>query len=203
MVDDLAEGASRLKVCVFCGSSMGHHSIYHQAAAELGRAIAERQQILVYGGGRIGLMGLLADAALAAGGRVIGVIPEFLATKEISHPGVTETYTVSSMHIRKAMMADLADQFIALPGGLGTYDEFCEIATWAQLGLHTKPIGLLNLNGFFDGMIQQIERAVADGFCRAEHRQLFLVDDHVERLLTALQNFRPPQLPKWIGPEQR
>lgn len=148
------------------------------------------------------MMGVIADAALASKGTVIGVIPEFLSTKEIAHEGVTEMHTVSSMHVRKAFMAERADAFLALPGGLGTYDEFCEIVTWAQLGLHSKPIGLLNLKGFFDGLIQQIERAVTEGFCQSEHRELFVVDDDPDRLLAAIDSYQAPRVAKWLKPGQ-
>ncbi len=190
------------RICVFCGSSLGKNTIYREGAARMGRAIACRGKVVIYGGGRVGLMGVVADAALAAGGTVIGVIPEFLSTKEIAHEGVTKMHTVPSMHVRKALMAEQSDAFLALPGGLGTYDEFCEIVTWAQLGLHSKPIGLLNLNRFFDGMILQIERAVDDGFCRPEHRELFLVDDDPDRLLAALDTYVAPDVAKWLEPGQ-
>lgn len=191
-----------LHVCVFCGSNTGFDPAYAQVATHFGRLIAERNAVLVYGGGRVGLMGLVADAALSAGGRVIGVIPEFLDTREIAHAGVTELIRSTSMHTRKAKMVELSDQFVALPGGLGTFDEFCEIVTWAQLGLHGKPVGLLNVRGYFDGLIAQIERSVADGFCREEHQRLFLVDEDGPRLLQALETFQPPQMRKWIAPDQ-
>ncbi|MDX1967309.1 MAG: TIGR00730 family Rossman fold protein [Planctomycetaceae bacterium] len=196
------EAFAHRRICVFCGSSLGVDPAYREAAAHLGRAIAERGNTVIYGGGRVGLMGVVADAALSSHGTVIGVIPEFLSTKEIAHEGVTEMHTVPSMHVRKAYMAERADAFLALPGGLGTYDEFCEIVTWAQLGLHSKPIGLLNLKGFFDGLILQIERAVAEGFCRPEHRELFLVDDNPDRLLAAIESFEAPKVAKWLKPGQ-
>jgi uncharacterized protein (TIGR00730 family) len=153
---------------------------------------------IVYGGGSVGLMGVVADAALTAGGKVIGVIPEFLATRELLHTGLTELHVVSSMHTRKAMMADLADAFVALPGGLGTFEELFEVMTWAQLGLHQKPIGLLNSRGFFAGFLAQVDRAITDGFCRQEHRELFVVDEEPARLLSQMGSYTPPLLPKWV-----
>lgn len=190
------------RLCVFCGSSIGRGETYRQIATELGTALVQRHCSLVYGGGRVGLMGVVTDAVLARGGSVLGVIPEFLASKEIMHPGVTELYTVKTMHERKALMAEKSDGFIAIPGGLGTYDEFCEIVTWAQLGLQAKPIGMLNVNGFFDGLLQQIDRAIADEFCKPEHRQLFVVADAVEPLLNAMEAYQPPLVSKWLQPGQ-
>lgn len=155
---------------------------------------------MVYGGGRIGLMGRVADAVLAGGGTVIGVIPEALSGKEIAHSGLTELRIVRSMHERKAMMADLADAFIALPGGFGTLDELCEILTWVQLGLHHKAVGLLNVEGFFDPLLAMLDHAVGEGFLRLEHRAVLHVDNDPERLLQTVLSAEPTQLKKWIGP---
>lgn len=186
------------RLCVFCGSSVGKHPDDAASAATFARLCVAQGAEVIYGGGSIGLMGIVADAALAAGGKVIGVIPEFLATRELRHDGLTELHVVSSMHTRKAMMADLADGFVALPGGLGTFEELFEVLTWAQLGLHQKPIGLLNPRNFFAGFLLQIERAIQDGFCRPEHRELFVVDDDPARLLARMQAYQPPALPKWV-----
>ena len=186
------------RLCVFCGSSAGNDPVFAAAARELGAAIARKGGGLIYGAGNVGLMGVLADAALAAEGEVIGVIPEALVAKELAHCGLTELHIVASMHERKALMADLADGFVALPGGFGTLDEFCEILTWGQLGLHRKPCGLLNVAGFFDPFLQQVERAVTNGFVRAEHQGLFVVEAAPKKLLQRLTKFTPPKVAKWI-----
>jgi uncharacterized protein (TIGR00730 family) len=185
-------------VCVFCGSNVGLRPEYAEAAREVGRLLAQRGLRLIYGGGGIGLMGAMADAALAEGGEVIGVIPQMLLEKELGHGQVTELHVVTSMHERKAMMAELADAFVALPGGIGTLEELCEILTWSQLGLHRKPCGILNTLGYFEGLLQMLSRAVSDGFLRREHFQLFAVGDTPTELLTALDQFQLPELPKWI-----
>jgi uncharacterized protein (TIGR00730 family) len=175
---------------------------YRNAAEGLGRLLAERSLRLVYGGGSLGLMGALADASLDAGGRVIGVIPEAMAGLEVAHNGLSELRVTPSMHARKALMAELADAFVALPGGLGTFDELFEIVTWAQLGIHRKPIGLLNVAGYFDALIRLVEHAVAEGFVRLQHRELLLVGDAAGQLLERLARFEPgPSVPKWIRPE--
>lgn len=176
--------------------------MFATAARELGAAIARKGWGLVYGAGNVGLMGVLADAVLAAEGEVIGVIPEALVAKELAHRGLTELHIVASMHERKALMAELADGFVAMPGGFGTLDEFCEILTWAQLGLHRKPCGLLNVAGYFDPLLQQMERAVAAGFVRAEHRDLFVVETEPKKLLQRLVKFTPPKVEKWIRAEE-
>jgi uncharacterized protein (TIGR00730 family) len=173
------------------------------AAETVGRALARDDIELIYGGGNVGLMGILADAALAAGGRVTGVIPQFLLAKELGHRGVTDLRIVATMHERKALMADLSDGFLALPGGFGTLDEFCEILTWGQLGLHTKPCGLLNVAGFYDPFLAQIDRAVHDRLVRSEHRNLILVDDAVDNLLARMRHQRPVETPKWMDREVR
>jgi uncharacterized protein (TIGR00730 family) len=173
-------------VCVFCGSSAGNVEDFTNAARGFGRALAERRLELVYGGGGVGLMGILADAALAAGGRVRGVIPHWLAAREVAHAGLTELSIVESMHARKARMAELADAFVALPGGLGTFDELFEIATWSQLGLHAKPVGVLEVADYFDPFREMLERAVSFGFVRPEHAAMFQFDRDPERLLDVL-----------------
>jgi len=186
------------RVCVFCGSSLGAGSDYLAAARNLGRVLAERGITLVYGGGSIGLMGALADSALSAGGRVIGVIPDALSATEVAHRGLSELRVTESMHARKAMMEDLSDAFVALPGGLGTFDELFEILTWAQLGIHRKPVGLINVAGYFDGLIRLLEHAVAEGFVRREHRELLLVGEDPASLLQRLAGHRPRWVPKWV-----
>ncbi|HTQ03337.1 MAG TPA: TIGR00730 family Rossman fold protein [Polyangiaceae bacterium] len=173
-------------LCVFCGSQSGHEPKFAAAARTLGALLAERQTTLIYGGGHAGLMGALADAALAGGGRVVGVIPTGLVERELAHPGLTERHVVSSMHERKALMARLARAFLALPGGLGTLDELFEIWTWAQLRFHSKPIGLLNVDGFFEPLLELTRRIVGAGFARPESLELVLVDDDPERVLARL-----------------
>lgn len=190
------------RVCVFCGSSRGTRADYGKAAEAIGRALARRGIGLVYGGGRVGLMGALADAVLASGGEVIGVIPASLVAKELAHRGVADLRVVDSMHQRKALMADLSDAFVALPGGYGTLEEFCEVLTWSQLGLHSKPCGILNVAGFYDTLLALFDYAVSEAFVRPEHRELFVVDQEPERLLDRLADFRPPTLEKWIDREE-
>lgn len=190
-------------ICVFCGSSAGSDEAYAHATQLFGAAIARRGLTLVYGGGNVGLMGIVADSALAHGGKVIGVIPQALVKRELAHRGLTELHVVNSMHERKALMADLADGFVALPGGFGTLDEFCEIVTWAQLGLHAKPCGVLNVKSFFDPFLAQIDRAVAEQFVQPEHRALLLVEESPESLLERMPQFQPPKVQKWIGRDSR
>lgn len=168
----------------------------------MGRELARRGIGLVYGGGNIGLMGVVADSALAAGGEVIGVIPEALMARELGHEGVTELKVVRSMHERKALMAELSDGFIALPGGFGTLEEFCEILTWSQLGIHPKPCGILNINGYFDQLLAFFDRSVSEGFVRSEHRALVLVGEEPGALLDEMIGFRQPQVHKWIGRDE-
>lgn len=179
------------RYCVFCGSSAGRRPLYADAARALGAEFVRRGIGLVYGGGKVGLMGVLADAVLAEGGRVIGVIPHRLRTVELAHEGLTELRVVDSMHARKALMADLSDGFIALPGGLGTFEELLEIATWGQLRLHAKPVGLLNVAGFFDPLLATLDHSVAEGFLRAEHRALLIVRGEIDALLETMAGFRP------------
>lgn len=175
-----------MRVCVFCGSREGDRPLYRDAAAELGTLIARAGHGVVYGGGNIGLMGIIADAALAAGGEVIGVIPRHLLDREVAHGDLSTLHVVGSMHERKALMAELADVFVAAPGGFGTLDELCEILTWAQLGLHRKPCGLLNTAGYFDPLLAMFDHAVREGFLSAAHRQLMPSEQHAQRLLDRL-----------------
>lgn len=191
------------RICVFCGSNAGNKPVYADAARQTGAALARRKLTLVYGGGQIGLMGTVADGALAAGGEVIGVIPKALATKELAHTGLTELRVVKTMHERKALMAELSDGFIALPGAFGTLDEFCEILTWAQLGLHANPCGVLNIENYFDPLLEQLDRAVAEGFLKAQHRALVLKADRADDLLDQFERYTPQKIDKWIDEEDR
>ncbi len=191
-------------VCVFCGSATGANPLYAQAARELGRALAARKFGLVYGGGRVGLMGEVASAALAAGGTVVGVIPHSLALKEIAQEDCTELVVVNTMHDRKALMADRSDAFVAMPGGYGTCDELFEILTWAQLGIHRKPVAVLNTSGFFTPLFAWLDHIVSEGLLRPKHRELLLVADTVPGLLDALASWAPPEpTTKWVEPEER
>lgn len=190
-------------LCVFCGSSPGVDPIHGAAARALGDALGRAGIDLVYGGGHVGLMGMVADAVLAAGGRVTGVIPKALADLEVAHQGLTELHIVRSMHERKALMADLSDGFIALSGGIGTFEELFEIWTWGQLGDHRKPVALLNIAGFYDKLISFVDDVVAAGFLRAAHREMLMVGADPQALVARMRNYRPPQLEKWIGREQR
>ncbi len=191
------------RICVFCGSSVGSRPQYAAAARELGRMLAERGLGVVFGGGKVGLMGVLADAALAAGGEVLGVIPEALVAREIGHNGLTTLHVVRSMHQRKTLMADLADAFIALPGGYGTFEEFFEAVTWTQLGIHTKPCGLLNVDGYYDALLALLGRAVADGFIHEKNRQLVIDAPDVPTLLQKLEAIRPAAAELGIGKAER
>jgi uncharacterized protein (TIGR00730 family) len=186
------------RVCVFTGSSAGVRVEYRNAAAALGQSLAARGMGIVYGGARVGLMGAVADAALRAGGEVIGVIPRALVAKEVAHTGLTDLRVVGSMHERKALMSDLSDAFIAAPGGLGTLEELFEILTWAQLGLHQKPCGLLNAQGYFDPLLSFIDHSINEGFVQPEYRRLIVVADAAEPLLDLLAGQTPPRVEKWI-----
>jgi uncharacterized protein (TIGR00730 family) len=190
------------RVCVFAGSNAGVRAEYREAAAALGRMLAERGLALVYGGAHVGLMGAVADAVLASGGRVTGVIPESLVAKEVAHGGLTELLVVSSMHQRKALMSDLADAFIALPGGWGTWEEFFEMLTWAQLGLHRKACGLLNILGYFDPLLSFVDHSIREGFVKREYRSMICVDTAPDALLDRLVAYQPPTVQKWIEREQ-
>ena len=185
-------------ICVFCGSNPGRRREYLSVVGELGRGLAGRGLRVVYGGAAVGAMGALADAAMAAGGEVIGVIPRALVDAEIAHAGLTDLRVVGSMHERKATMAELADGFIALPGGLGTLDELAEVTTWAQLGLHAKPIGLLDPLGYFDLLLRFLDHAVDERFLRPEHRTLLLREAAVGPLLDAMAGWMPTTVAKWV-----
>ncbi len=192
------------RICVFCGSSPGARSAYLKAAQRLGELLAERKIGMVFGGGCVGLMGAAADAALAKGGEVIGVIPDSLLRREIGHRGVTKLHVVKSMHERKALMADLSDAFIALPGGYGTLEEFAEVVTWSQLGIQVKPCGLLNVEGYWDGLLKFLDHAVDEQFVRPENSQLILVATSPESMLERLVEWTPPaHVEKWLGREKR
>ncbi len=186
------------RVCVYCGSSPGARRAYRAAADALGRLIGERGLELVYGGGHVGLMGAVADGTLAAGGRVTGVIPRALMDRELGHVGVTDLRIVADMHERKMTMAGLADAFVALPGGWGTLEELTEMLTWLQLGIHAKPIGLLNVDGYFDGFLAFAEHMIAERFVREEHRALLSVEVEPAALLDRLTRPVPPPLDKWV-----
>ena len=190
-------------VSVFCGSSFGSSPEYAAAARKLGRALAEQRITLVYGGGNVGLMGELADAALAGGGEVIGVIPHGLAVKELAHEGATKMHVVDTMHERKALMADLCDASLALPGGLGTLEEIFEIITWGQLGIHQKPCGFLNVAGYYDQLIGFLDFAAGQQFIKPEHRATILVDGDHGRLLERMRAYEPPAIEKWIRKDER
>lgn len=188
------------RIGVFCGSSQGQKPVFAETARELGRVLARRGLGLVYGGSSIGLMGALADAALEAGGEVTGVIPRALQEREIGHTGLSALHVVGSMHERKAKMAELSDAFIALPGGMGTLEELAEILTWAQLGLHAKPCGLLDVRGFFGPLVAFFDHAVEEGFIRREHRRLLLVEPDAGALLDRFGAYAPPQVRRWLDP---
>lgn len=190
------------RICVFCGSSPGARAEYPEAAQALAAVLLKNNIGLVYGGGHVGLMGVIADAMLAGGGEVIGVIPHGLAVREVEHRDLTELRIVHSMHERKALMADLVDGFIAMPGGFGTFEEFCEIITWAQLGIHHKPCGLLNVAGYYDALLGLFNHAVTERFVRPEYRALVLDESDPERLLEAMINYQSPVLEKWISRDE-
>ncbi|HEX6039628.1 TIGR00730 family Rossman fold protein [Longimicrobium sp.] len=191
------------RICVFCGSNPGGRPDYADAARAMGRALADHGIGLVYGGGGVGLMGIVADTVMQAGGEVIGVIPEALMRREVGHLEVTQLHVVHSMHERKAMMADLSDGFVAMPGGYGTFEEFCEVITWSQLGFHPKPCGLLNVAGYYAPLLAMFDHAVAERFVRPQHRQLVLEDTDPGALLDKMRAFVPPSSEKWIAPSER
>jgi uncharacterized protein (TIGR00730 family) len=191
------------RLCIFCGSSAGNRPAYRRAAEEIGSYLAKNEIAIVFGGGKVGLMGIVADSALAAGGEVIGVIPEHLMGREVGHCGLTKLHVVASMHERKALMADLSDAFLALPGGFGTFDEFCEVLTWSQLGLHQKPCGLLNVEGYFTPVLAMFDRAVADGFLRKENREIVLASDNLPEMMDKMRSWHPVVVEKWLDREAR
>lgn len=186
-------------ICVYCGASSGHALVHAEAAALLGEELARRNITLVYGGGRVGLMGVVADAVMRMGGEVIGVIPKALMDTEVGHEHISRLVVVKDMHERKALMADYADAFIALPGGLGTLEELFETLTWSQLGFHEKPIGLLNVSGFYDGLVEFIAHQVREGFVRPEHEKLLLKAGEVPALMEQLQHFEMPAGVSWLS----
>jgi len=190
------------RVCVFSGSSPGADIAYRAAATDLGHALAERGIELVYGGAHVGLMGTIADATLGGGGHVIGVIPQSLVDREIAHPAIGDLRVVDSMHERKAVMAELADAFVALPGGVGTLEELFEVYTWNQLGLHAKPLGLFNVRGYYDGLARFLDHAVAERFVTQENRAMLLVHEDLAALLDGLAAWEAPRQPKWIDRSQ-
>lgn len=190
-------------ICVFCGSNDGDRPAYTEAASELGAAIARRGLTLIYGGAHVGLMGTLADAALQAGGTVIGVMPMALVEKEIAHFGLTELREVGSMHERKALMADLSDGFVALPGGAGTLEEIFEIWTWGQLGHHDKPVGFLNVEAYFDRLLTFLDHQTEERFMRREHRDMLIVDTDAGSMLDRFATYQAPKVAKWISSDER
>jgi uncharacterized protein (TIGR00730 family) len=190
--------AALSSVCVFCGSNGGADPIYRETAADVGRSLAERGMRLVYGGGKVGMMGAVADGALGAGGDVVGVIPQQIFDLEIGHEGLADLRVVGSMHERKALMAELADAFVALPGGIGTFEELFEVFTWAQLGLHRKPLGLLDVAGYYGPLEAMLDHAVQQRFLRPETRAMLVRDDSLDGLLERFEAWVPPGLPKWI-----
>lgn len=191
------------RICVFCGSSAGSQSEYRACAQQLGNELTRRKIGLVYGGGNVGVMGAIADSVLEAGGEVIGVIPEHLMTREIGHKRLTKLHIVHSMHERKALMADLSDAFIALPGGFGTLEEFCEVLTWSQLGLHAKPCGIVNVLGYYTPLLAMLDHAVQERFLKPQNRALVLARDTPAELLMAFDDWRPVHVEKWLDRDTR
>ena len=184
-------------VCVYCGSSNGVSPLYTEAARAFGRALVEHDLTLVYGGGKVGLMGVIANEVMSAGGRAVGVIPELLLDKEVGHKGLTELHVVPDMHHRKKMMADLSDAFVALPGGVGTLEELFEVYTWAQLGYHHKAVGVLNIDGFYDPLIGLLQHTVQEGFMRPAYLDLLQIENDPQALIDRLARYQPPAHDKW------
>jgi uncharacterized protein (TIGR00730 family) len=191
------------RICVFCGSSPGRQPEYRACAEQLGVELSRRKIGLVYGGGNVGLMGAIADSVLEAGGEAIGVIPEHLMTREIGHNRLTKLHIVHSMHERKALMADLSDAFIALPGGFGTLEEFCEVLTWSQLGLHAKPCGIVNVLGYYTPLLRMLDHAVEERFLKRQNRALVLASDTPVELLQAFEHWSPVHVEKWLDQDTR
>ena len=185
-------------ICVFCGSSTGDADAFSDMARVMGAALVDHNYTLIYGGGSVGLMGVIADAALALDGRVIGVIPRMLWEREVGHRGLTDLRIVETMHERKALMAELSDGFIAMPGGIGTFEEFFEVWTWGQLGVHRKPCGILNIAGYFDPMLAMIDTMIRRRFLKPEYREMILVDTDPAALLDRMNAYQPPTVGKWI-----
>ena len=196
--EDITAARLLRSVCVFCGSNVGKNPLYAQAASALGSELARRNKRLVYGGAQVGLMGIVAEAALAGGGEVIGVMPEALMAKEVAHRTLSDLRVVGTMHERKALMADLSDAFVALPGGMGTFEEFCEIVTWAQIGLHHKPCILYNIAGYFDPLLALVDHAITEEFIRPEQRSLVLEAASLDELFVLLETYRPAVPDKWV-----
>lgn len=186
-------------LCVYCGSSLGKSPAYLAAAKALANELVQRDIRLVYGGASVGIMGVIADTVLAGGGQAVGVIPQALVDKEVSHAGLTELFVVDSMHTRKAKMAELSDGFVALPGGFGTLEELFEVLTWSQLGFHQKPIGLLNVEGYYDHLLAFLKQSVEQQYVKPQHHALLLASDEVPQMLEQLLNFKPMGGDKWIG----
>jgi hypothetical protein len=184
-------------ICVYCGSSDGARLLYAEAAKAFGRALVKADLALVYGGGKVGLMGVIANEVMAAGGRAIGVIPELLVNKEVGHDGLTELHVVPDMHQRKKMMADLSDAFVAMPGGAGTLEELFEVFTWAQLGYHQKPVAVLNIDGFYDPLVSMLRHTVDEGFMQQKYFDILQIDADPEALIGKLQRYQPPVADKW------
>lgn len=179
-------------ICVYCASSLGKHPIYAEVAEELGETLASYGIKTIYGGAKVGIMGKLADGVISAKGEIVGIIPEFLKTKEIAHDELTELITVENMHQRKALMQEMSEGFITLPGGFGTMEELFEILTWGQIGLHKKPIGILNINGYYDSLIQLVDKMVEEGLLNEKHREIILVSDSVEDLISQMNLYQVP-----------
>lgn len=190
------------RVAVFCGSRHGAEPAYRRAAEELAALLVQRELSLVYGGGNVGLMGVLADSVMAGGGEVIGVIPEKLRAREVAHQGITDLQVVGSMHERKERIYRLADAVVALPGGIGTFEELFEALTWNQLGIHRKPCGLLNVAGYFDHLENFLEHAVGEAFVRAEYKPMMMVEEDPEKLLERFRGYEPPRVKKWISQDE-
>jgi len=190
------------RITVFCGSSSGTEEVYKEQATLLGKTLAKRNIELVYGGANVGLMGAVADGVLNEGGKVIGVLPDFMRSREIAHQGLTELILVQSMHERKTKMNDLCDGVIALPGGFGTLEELFEMLTWAQLGLHKKPIAILNVNGFYDSLLELTKNMVEKGLLKSANQEMLLVSDNIEELLDKMKKYTPPTVGKWINNDQ-
>jgi uncharacterized protein (TIGR00730 family) len=188
-------------IAVFCASSLGNTPIFEETARQLGKMLAEKQITLVYGGGKLGLMGVVADSVMEYGGQVIGVIPRFLSTKEVAHAGITELIKVDTMHERKLKMSDLCEGVIVLPGGFGTLDELAEMLTWAQLGLHQKPIGILNIDGYYDPLDQLFRAMETNGLLKTYNRKIALFANNLEELFTLMENYRPIPVKKWLDKE--
>jgi len=187
-------------VDIYCGASAGTNDLYRQQADAMGQELAQRGLTLVYGGGRVGLMGAVADSVLRHGGQALGVIPDFLASKELAHLGLTELFVVQTMHERKLKMAELADGFVAMPGGFGTMEELFEVLTWGQLGLHQKPVAVLNVGGFYDHLLRALDHMATEGLLRPENRRQLLQDEDPAALLEKMRDYQPPAVEKWLTP---